>query len=102
MSFSTASNGEIRRMHKTLDEKLARIAANPSCNDFILADAKDADMAFGIAAPGIKNKDAPEYKRYRTIQEFRALIREIVEQRLLDIMLMSASTSDVLAVGERI
>ena len=89
-------------MQKSLDEKLARIAANPSCNDFILADAKDADMAFGIAAPGVKDKDAPEHKRYRTIQEFRAQIREIVDQKLVDIMLMSASTSDVLAVRERI
>jgi hypothetical protein len=89
-------------MQKTLDEKLARIAADPACGDFILADAKDADMAYGIAAPGIKDNNAPEHKRYRTIQEFRAQIREIVEQRLVDIMLMSASTSDVLAVHERI
>jgi hypothetical protein len=89
-------------MQKTLDEKLARIAANPSGNDFILADAKDADMAFGIAAPGVRNKDAPEHRRYRTIQEFRAQIREIVDQKLVDIMLMSASTSDVLAVRERV
>jgi hypothetical protein len=89
-------------MQKSLDEKLARIAANPSCNDFILADAKDADMAFGISAPGVKDGAAPEHKRYRTIQEFRAQIREIVDQKLVDIMLMSASTSDVLAVRERI
>ncbi len=26
---------------KSLDEKLARIIADPSCSDFILADAKD-------------------------------------------------------------
>src|SRR5262245_25747473 len=89
-------------MQKTLDEKLARIAANPSCGDFILADAKDADMAYGVSAPGIKDKDAPEHKRYRSIQEFREQIRQIVDQRLVDIMLMSASTSDVLAVRERI
>ncbi len=89
-------------MQKTLDEKLARIAANPSCGDFILADAKDADMAFGISAPGIKNRDAPEHQRYRSIQEFRDLIRQIVDQRLVDIMLMSASTADLLAVQERI
>jgi hypothetical protein len=89
-------------MQKSLDEKLARIVANPSCNDFILADAKDADMAFGISAPGIKDKSAPEHQRYRTIEEFRAQIREIVEQRLVDIMLMSASTSDILSVRERI
>ncbi len=89
-------------MQKSLDEKLARIVVNPSCNDFILADAKDADMAFGISATGIKDKSAPEHRRYRTIEEFRSQIREIVEQRLVDIMLMSASTSDVLAVRERI
>jgi hypothetical protein len=39
---------------KSLDEKLARIIADPSCSDFILADAKDPDMAFGLAAPGLK------------------------------------------------
>src|SRR4051812_25475670 len=89
-------------MQKTLDEKLARIAANPSCNDFILADAKDADMAFGIAAPGIKNREAPEHKRYRSIQEFRDLMEQIVEQGLVDIMLMIASTSDVLATRKRV
>ncbi len=89
-------------MQKTLDEKLARIVVNPSCNDFILADAKDADMAFGISAPGVKDKSAPEHKRYRSIEEFRTLIREIVDQKLVDIMLMSASTSDVLATKERL
>jgi hypothetical protein len=89
-------------MQKTLDEKLARILANPSCNDFILADAKDADMAYGVSAPGIKDKNAPDHKRYRSIQEFRELICQIVEQRLVDIMLMSASTSDTLAVKRRI
>ena len=36
---------------KSLDEKLARIHADPhGARDFILADAKDADMGFGIAA----------------------------------------------------
>jgi len=89
-------------MQKTLDEKLARILADPSCNDFILADAKDADMAYGVSAPGVKDKNAPEHKRYRSIQEFRDQVRQIVDQKLVDIMLMSASTSDVLAVAERI
>jgi hypothetical protein len=89
-------------MMKSLDEKLARIAANPSCGDFILADAKDADMAYGIASPGIKYREAPEHKRYRSIQEFRDLICQIVEQRLVDIMLMSASTSDALATQRKL
>ncbi|NLE57467.1 MAG: hypothetical protein GX616_03845, partial [Planctomycetes bacterium] len=37
---------------KSLDIKLARIKADPRSREFILADAKDADMAFGIASPG--------------------------------------------------
>ena len=54
-------------------------------------------MAFGIAAPG-KNSEG----RYRSLIEFRDQIREIVDQGLVDIMLMSASTSEVLAIRERI
>ena len=38
---------------KSLDAKLADIRANPgSSKAFIIADAKDADMAFGVRAPG--------------------------------------------------
>ncbi len=89
-------------MQKSLEIKLARIAADPSCGDFILADAKDADMAFGIAAPGTVRESGKEGTRYRSIQEFRDQIRAIVDQRLVDIMLMSVSTSDALAVRERL
>jgi hypothetical protein len=40
-------------MTKTLDTKIADILQNPSSSKaFIIADAKDADMAFGVAAPG--------------------------------------------------
>ena len=89
-------------MQKSLDAKLARIAADPSCGDFILADAKDADMAFGISArsapPKRDNAVGETPLGYRSSQEFRDQIREIVAQQLVDIMLMSASTSDVLAV----
>jgi hypothetical protein len=89
-------------MHKTLDEKLARITADPSCSDFILADAKDADMAFGLAAPGLKRQPKDNESPFHSIQDYRANIRAIVDQRLVDIMLMSVSTSDTLAVGERL
>ena len=37
---------------KSLDAKLAEIKANPSSRVFIIADAKDADMAFGVRVPG--------------------------------------------------
>ena len=61
---------------KTLDEKLSRILADSSCSDFILADAKDADMAFGIAAPS-RN---PGENRWRSLREYREIIRQNVEQ----------------------
>jgi hypothetical protein len=84
---------------KTLDAKLAAIHADPAgAKAFILADAKDADMAFGLAATGVD----PATGRSRSLAEFRDQIREIVGQGLVDIMLMSASTNDVLAGSERL
>ncbi len=87
-------------MRKTLDEKLARIHADPSCGDFILADAKDPDLAYGIASPGKSPEHYASEGRYRTLAELRDLIRENVKTGLLDIMLMSASTNEVLAIHE--
>ena len=84
-------------MEKTLDLKLAELARNPTSNTFILADAKDADMAFGIASPG-RAADG----RLRSLSEYREYIRKIVSQGLVDIMLMSASTSELLTIRERI
>jgi len=89
-------------MKKTLDTKLARMLANPAADEFILADAKDADMAFGIAAPGMDRAATDGIPHFRSLQEYRDLIRENTRQGLLDIMLMSASTSDVLTLGERL
>src|SRR5437588_3035377 len=84
---------------KSLDQKIANIRANPTgAKDFILADAKDADMAAGLAAPG---KD-PVTGRMRSLAEYRDQMREIVRQELVDIMLMSASTSEVLTIRERL
>ncbi|MBC7353338.1 MAG: hypothetical protein H5U08_13325, partial [Thermogutta sp.] len=87
---------------KTLDIKLARIRADRSCRDFILADAKDADMAFGLSAPGKSPEHHAHEARFRTLDEYRQIIREIVAQGLVDIMLMSASTNEVLTIRERI
>ncbi|NBO92041.1 MAG: hypothetical protein EBV06_06965, partial [Planctomycetia bacterium] len=86
-------------MLKSLDEKLARIHADPKgCKDFILADAKDADMALSIGAPGRSPESHPGEVKYRSLNEFREIIAQIVEQRMVDIMLMSASTSEVLTI----
>jgi len=88
---------------KSLDAKLARIHADPhGAKDFILADAKDADMALAIGAPGRSPEAHGGELRYRTLAEFREQIEQIVEQGLVDIMLMSASTSEVLTIHNRI
>jgi hypothetical protein len=90
-------------MKKSLDEKLARIHANPSgAKDFILADAKDADMALGLGATGRSPEAHTDEVRYRTLQEYREQIERIVEQGLVDIMLMSAHTNEILNIQKRI
>jgi len=88
---------------KTLDRKLQRIHADPhGCKDFILADAKDADMALAIGAPGRSPESHAGDLRFRSLAEYRALITQVVEQGLVDIMLMSASTSEVLTIHQRL
>src|SRR5438067_13443254 len=102
-------------MQKSLDTKLAEITANPSTRAFIIADAKDADMAFGVRAPGpraylSKRGERParfspelwtrEEYGYRNLPEFLDIIREVVHQGLVDIMLMSAYVTEQLAIKE--
>ncbi|MBX9789512.1 MAG: hypothetical protein K2Y37_11405 [Pirellulales bacterium] len=88
---------------KSLDQKLAAIHADPSgSREFIIADAKDADMAFGLAAPGSSPEHHAGEGRFRSLEEYRQQIRDIVHQGIVDIMLMSTSTSDALALGERL
>jgi hypothetical protein len=87
---------------KSLDRKLRRILADPSCGEFILADAKDADMAFGLAAPGLAVGGTPGRGPFRSIHAFRDEIRRLVADGLVDIMLLSASTNEALAIDERL
>ena len=86
-------------MQKTLDEKLRRIQADRSCRDFILADAKDGDMGFGIACPG---PSGDERLPFHSLQDYRENMRRITKSGLVDIMLMSASSSEQLTIVERI
>ncbi|QDU88818.1 hypothetical protein Pla175_22020 [Pirellulimonas nuda] len=81
---------------KRLDEKLAEIRADPTgSNAFILADAKDADMAFGCLAPG-RRRDGSLKSR----PELLDAIRAVSEQGLIDLMLMSASSVERLVIEE--
>ena len=90
---------------KRLDQKLARIRAGQATRrDFIIADAKDADMAFGATAPGLRmeGESVPggRLPGWKTRADSLQQIREIVAQDVVDIMLLSASNLERLAVQE--
>ena len=102
-------------MMKSLDTKLSEIKTNRASRAFIIADAKDADMAFGVRSPGPRHymsgrgarpaQFSPEvWNRdefgYRNLPEFLDIIREVTHQGLIDIMLMSAYVNEQLAIKE--
>lgn len=89
-------------MQKSLDQKLERILSDPACKEFILADAKDADMGFGLAAPGVEQGGGAGGPRYRSLEQYREFMRQLVRERAVDIMLMSAGTSERLTIEERL
>lgn len=85
---------------KSLDRKLRAILDGKYTPEhFILADAKDADMAWGVAATGpARTEDgAPAGRRHRTRAEFLEAMRAIVLQGEQDVLLASASNAEVLA-----
>ncbi len=78
---------------KTLDSRLARISSgSQDPNDFIIADAKDGDMAFGVTAPGTTVDGT-----LKTREQHLQAIREMTTSGLVDIMLLSASSLDILS-----
>lgn len=84
---------------RRLDRKLRTILAGRyTPDDFIIADAKDADMAFGVAAPGPVRPDVPVGAsgpgRYRTRDAYLDAIRALLAQDALDIVLTSASNGE--------
>jgi hypothetical protein len=100
---------------KSLEAKLAALKGNPAARAFILADAKDADMAFGVRAPGPRGYLAARGARpasfspevwsreefgCRNLPEFLDIIREVTRQGLIDIMLMSAYVNEQLTIKE--
>jgi hypothetical protein len=102
-------------MQKSLDTKLAEIRKSPNSRAFILADAKDPDMARGIQALGPVRRTDPRARarqspeafaagevNYRNVEDFYAITREVVRQGLIDILLMSPSTNERLTIKERL
>ncbi|MEZ5275798.1 MAG: hypothetical protein R3F07_05415 [Opitutaceae bacterium] len=93
-------------MQKRLERKLERIRTGKATRkDFIIADAKDADMAFGITAPGLEHcRCTHGYNEsegcYKTLDDYLRQIRAVIDQDIVDIMLLSASNLERLAMDE--
>ena len=85
-------------MSKRLDQKLARIRNGQyTPKDFIIADAKDADMANGCKTAGLqKDSEGQSSGRYNPIKVYRDDMLKIMESDLVDIMLTSLSTAEIL------
>ena len=102
VTVSGQAKGNDSAMKKSLETKLAAIHTDPGCREFIIADAKDADMALGIGAPGQSPEMHSGEVRFRTLEEYREQMRLITRSGLVDIMLMSASSNYALTFRERL
>lgn len=79
-------------MTTTLDQKLARIRAGRYRHaDFIIADAKDADMGFGLAGTGADGRGG-----FKSREQYLEAMGAMARSGLVDIMLMSASSAEAL------
>lgn len=76
----------------SLEKKLRRIQSGKYCpSDFIIADAKDGDMAFGVTAPGPDG-----FGGWKPRSAYLNAMEEMTRSKLIDIMLMSVSSAESL------
>ena len=69
---------------KSLDKKLKRIRNGKyKPTDFIIADAKDGDMAFGVTSPGPADKTS-----WKPREAYLQGMHDMSASGLVDIMLM--------------
>jgi hypothetical protein len=83
---------------KKIDAKLRNIRAGSYAPaDFMIADAKDADMGAGIGMGGPRRRpDGTLDGRMRTRREYLDAIKAVVAQGIIDISLVSASNLELL------
>ena len=55
-------------MNKSLDIKIDRIRNDSSCQDFIIADAKDGDMGFGVVCAVLDDATCNDAHHRNTIE----------------------------------
>lgn len=82
---------------RSLDQKLDRIRRGQYAHtDFIIADAKDGDMSVGIGTAGFRNSDGGQAIP-RPLSDYRDGMRLMTRSGLIDIMLMSQSSAEIMA-----
>lgn len=64
-------------------------------DQFLIADAKDGDMAFGMPAPG-PSKKIEQLESWANRDEYLDNMRQIAKSGLIDILLTSVSTAETL------
>ena len=80
-----------------METKLANIRAGTyTRSDFMLADAKDADMGGGIGMAGPRRRADGTFDGTRSRREYLDAIAEVVKQDIVDIMLVSNSNLELL------
>ncbi len=83
---------------KTLDIKLKNIrSSNYKPSDFIIADAKDADMGGGRRAPGyIREDNGNLTEKPASYQSYINKMEEMTKSEMIDVMLMSMTSAEIL------
>ena len=81
---------------KTLDTKLKNIrSGNYKPSDFIIADAKDADMGGGRRAPGfIREENGKLTETPASYDSYLNKMKEMTKSQMVDVMLMSMTSAE--------
>jgi len=85
-------------MSKSLILKLQKIRNQKyKPKDFIIADAKDGDLAMGITTPGPqRDKQGKIIQGFKQLKDYKKAMEVMTKSKLVDIMLMSASVGESL------
>jgi hypothetical protein len=85
-------------MPKSLKSKLQKIRNHKyKPRDFIIADAKDGDLAMGITTPGpLRDNQGKIIPGFKKLKDYKKAMEVMTKSKLVDIMLMSASVGESL------
>jgi hypothetical protein len=90
----------MKEKQMSLDQRLDSIRKDPSGRDFILVDAKDPTDTWGVSSTGVKSHQPDCGSMAKTRQEFYEDIRRLVKQEVLDVVLASLQSMDILGRQE--